>query len=326
MNKTFYEQIRSALFGLAIADAVGVPAEFCPRRELTDAPITDMTGFRTHFQPAGTWSDDSSMAFCLADSMIETGTIHPRDIMERFARWCFNGDYTPWGKCFDSGHTCVQAISRFQHGTDPLLCGGDHGYSNGNGSLMRILPLLFPLVRFANGPLWKCATAMEWIHRISGITHRHPIARSACGIYLCVAQQLLTGEQDAVQKGIDGALSWYEAHDAFRSALPVWKRLRSAAALQALPVEDIRSGGYVVDTLEAAVWCLLTTDSYRDCVLKAVNLGEDTDTTAAVAGGLAGLLYGMEDIPANWRDGIAQPELIERLCRGLNETEIVIPV
>lgn len=317
----FLSSIRAAIFGLCIADAVGVPAEFTSREVLQQRPILDMTGYGTYHQPKGTWSDDSSMTLCLADSMAETGTIDFEDIMKRFAQWLFEDAYTPFGECFDAGHTTIQAVSRYQHGTPALLCGGTSGSENGNGSLMRILPLLFPLTAQVEGDLWKNDAVMELICSVSGLTHRHIISKSACCIYLSIAQQLLKGAslEEAAETGINGALSW------FSEPLPCWDRIRDLAAFRQLPVEEIRSTGFVVHTLEAALWCLLNTHDYRSCTLKAVNLGSDTDTTAAVAGGLAGLLYGLEGIPAGWKEGLVRSDFIDDICCRLAEADVRLP-
>lgn len=294
-------QVFNGLYGLFVADAVGVPAEFQSRAMLKRKPITEMIGGGAHGQCAGTWSDDSSMAICLLVSMTETGMLDPEDVMLRFVRW-LKGEYTPHGSCFDCGNACRQAIYRFQHGVPAAECGGTTLNSNGNGSLMRILPLAYPLYDQYGGDLTVSDHAMEQIHLASGVTHRHPISLSACGIYLNIAARLLDGMAlvDAISSGVTASLVWYEHQEQYRSWVSTWNRIDSVNHLKELPENEINSGGYVVDSLEAALWCLLNTDNYRDCVLKAVNLGDDTDTTAAIAGGLAGLAYGMECIPEHW--------------------------
>ncbi|MCD8049789.1 MAG: ADP-ribosylglycohydrolase family protein [Clostridia bacterium] len=313
------EKIRAAIYGLAVGDALGVPAEFTSREELKKNPITDMVGFGTHGQPEGTWSDDTSMTLCVADSIAERRVIDAEDIMKRFALWYDNGKYSPFGECFDVGNTTRNAIMEYKAGKRAVLCGGDDIYDNGNGSLMRTLPLVFPLY-YRNGcEIMENSEAVKAIHMVSMPTHAHQISQSACGIYICVAAQILSGGtlEEAIRKGCAKGNDRYDHEIMMEKYEHTWDRLRDIDKLKALPESEIRSGGYVVDTLEAALWCLLNTDNYKDCVLKAVNLGSDTDTTAAVAGGLAGLYYGFDAIPKTWIEKLKGKEIIDEVCGGL---------
>lgn len=312
--------IWDGVLGLCIGDALGVPVEFQSRAELDAAPVTNMRGYGSHPVPAGAWSDDSSMALCLLDSLAEHGgEIAPEDIMGRFLSWANDGAYTPYGEMFDIGIATRKALQRFAHGTPAALCGGDGEHDNGNGSLMRILPLLFPLYQRYGCDLPAHDTAMEQIHLVSALTHAHPRSQLACGIYLTVGAALLEGASpaQAVSLGVAGAAGYYEKSPAFSDALKHFGRLLDVPAFLALPREAIRSSGYVVDTLEAALWCVGTTSSYTDCVLQAVNLGEDTDTVGAVAGGLAGIAYGAAAIPTEWTDCLARLDWIRALCGHL---------
>jgi len=318
MFKDKLKQVKSGLYGVCAADAVGVPVEFQSRETLRVNPVKDMTGNGTYNQPAGTWSDDSSLTLALADSIAKTKGIHTHDIMDRFIDWYRNGAYSPWGECFDIGNTTVEALRRYETGTEPVLCGGNSASSNGNGSLMRILPMAYILHARYGAVLTAYSKPMELIHKVSGLTHRHPVAQSACGIYVNIAARLLDGmpPETAIENGVLESLEWYQSHDAFIKAAENWKRLRDVTQFRMTPEEAVKSSGYVVYTLEAALWCLLNTGNYRDCVLAAVNLGSDTDTTAAVAGGLAGLAYGLDGIPASWLESLAGKELIDECCKG----------
>ena len=190
-------------------------------------------------------------------------------------------------------------------------------WENGNGSLMRILPLALYLFRLYGPapPDWDKALPM--IHNASRLTHAHPISLISCGIYCCVAFHLLTGAAlpDAISAGIACSKTYYSQHPDYGRCLDRFSRV-DAGVLMALGEDDIQSDGYVLHTLEAALWCLLHTGSYRDCVLTAVNLGSDTDTVAAIAGGLAGISYGEESIPQAWLDVIPKLETIRALCRA----------
>lgn len=250
--------LRDCIYGLAVGDALGVPYEFRPRGTFE---CTDMIGYGTHEQPAGTWSDDTSMTLATCDSIRELGRIDTEDMRDKFMSWIANDEYTIDG-VFDYGGTTARALRSGK--------GGSGERDNGNGSLMRIAPLAF-----------VDATDDE-ICEVSAITHAHRTSTDACVIFVKLMRDVMNG------------------------TLPSW-----ALKLKGVPEREIRSGGFVRDTLKAATRCFVNTNSYEDCVLAAVNLGDDTDTTAAVAGALAGTAYGLKAIPQEWIDTLRGKELIE---------------
>ncbi|MEI8201206.1 MAG: ADP-ribosylglycohydrolase family protein [Eubacteriales bacterium] len=277
--------------GLAVGDAMGVPVEFHKREELDRDPVFDFREHGTFDQPLGTWSDDTSLTLCLLDSL--SGGLDYGDIMDKFQQWGDTGAYTPLGTAFDMGRTTINSLYKFKLGVAPLMCGGDEAADNGNGSLMRILPAAFYLYAHYGTDVMNDA-AMEIVHRISGLTHRHPRSLIACGIYVNIAVALIGKGmiKESVSTGVRTAIDYYNRNPKTAGETKYYQRLLQTDKFAAVPVKNIRSSGYVVDTIEAALWCLLTTFSYPECILKAVNLGEDTDTVAAVAGGLAGISYG----------------------------------
>lgn len=288
-NKTM-SKIYNGIMGLIVGDALGVPVEFKKRDTYK---ITGMTGYGTHNQPPGTWSDDSSMTLATLESIGRLKKIDLSDIMRNFCRWLYEGTFTPYGKVFDVGGTTRCAIDRYTKGVPVKECGGKKITDNGNGALMRILPLAFLNWDFEN------------ICDVSGLTHAHGISQKACLLYLTAANGIMRGDSCAKMLANIYSDSWSKTIG-----------LRDSRELRR---EDVRSTGYVVDTLEAALWCLYNTGNYRDCVLAAVNLGDDTDTVAAAAaaGGLAGLMYGCDGkkgIPKEWISQIARKEWIEDLC------------
>ena len=305
----FEDAVKKAILGLVVGDALGVPVEFRSREELERDPVNGMRAYGTHHQPAGTWSDDSSMALCLMESL--TRGVDYADMMTRFRRWADEGYMTPYGKVFDMGIATQQVLARFAHGTPPLECGGIGERDNGNGSLMRILPMALYLHRTMGPDFPRMAEAYQIIHNASALTHAHPISLIACGLYCAAVNELLCGKP-SVWDGIKAAKEFYRNQTEFVPYLDIFQRIEPDI-LPALPKSEISSGGYVLHTLEAALWCLERHDSFRTCLLEAVNLGEDTDTTGAVAGGLAGLKYG-DDIPEDWLSVIARREEIEGLC------------
>jgi ADP-ribosylglycohydrolase len=254
--------LRNAVYGLATGDALGVPYEFQPRGSFECA---GMIGHGSHNQPAGTWSDDTSMTLATCDSIRELGRVDIADIRHRFERWLHDAAYTPDGYVFDSGFTTSSAIDA-GHGMK-----GER--DNGNGSLMRIAPLAF------------CDVTDDEVRAVSAITHAHPTSTECCVEFVHLLR-------DA-------------AADPDATLATLRERLLEVTA------PEVRSGGYVADTFYAAKWCAATTSSYADCVLRAVNLGSDTDTTAAVAGALAGTLYGYQAIPAEWLATLRRKDLIE---------------
>ncbi len=316
---TFEHSVKSAILGLVVGDALGVPVEFQSREELEQDPVTGMRAYGTHHQPAGTWSDDSSMALCLLESL--SCGVDYDDMMARFLRWAEEGYMTAHGDVFDMGIATRQALVKYAKGTPPLECGGIGIYDNGNGSLMRILPLALYLHRTMGPEFPSKQEACLNIHNASALTHAHPISLIACDIYCSVANELLCGRNRPadIQRGILSAKEMCASLPDTAPCLAEFKRV-DVDVLQSLPKSEIRGSGYVVHTLEAALWSLLHTDSCRNCVLEAVNLGEDTDTVGAVVGGLAGIQYGMADIPEEWLAVLAKRSKIEALCQAFAQS------
>ncbi len=308
------ETVKGAILGLVTGDALGVPVEFIDRDKLEKSPVTDMQAYGTHHQPAETWSDDSSMALCLLESLISG--IDYADMMARFLRWAKEGYMTAHDKTFGMGRTTLKALGKFAHHTPPLECGGTGTYDNGNGSLMRILPVALYLHSIIGQEFPQSPEAYQIIHNASALTHAHPISLIACGIYCAAANELLCGRNTSadIQNGIAAAKAFYRSSSEWSTFLDQFRRVE-VDVLQSLTRNEISSSGYVLHTLEAALWCLLHHNDYRSCLLEAVNLGKDTDTVGAVAGGLAGIQYSFHGIPADWLDVIAKRMEIELLCQ-----------
>ena len=308
------EKVLGGILGFVVGDALGVPVEFESRETLRRDPVDGMRGYGSYDQPAGTWSDDSSMTLCTLQSL--THGLNYNDMMDSFLRWADEAYMTPWDEVFDMGKTTREALRRYAGGTAALYCGAVSERENGNGSLMRILPLAMYLHLQHDGEWKDWEEVLPVIHNVSKLTHAHPVSLISCGIYCCIAHNLLGGANlsDAISDGIIRLKALYVQNPEYEVWLDKFVRV-DADKLWVLTEDEIMSDGYVLHTLEAALWCLLHTDSYRNCVLKAVNLGADTDTVAAVAGGLAGIYYGEEAIPQAWLGEIARLETIRGLCR-----------
>ena len=313
---------RAALLGLAVGDALGVPVEFVGREARRRDPVAGLRGYGTHQQPPGTWSDDASLTFCLAETLAQPGGLRVAPDLADFGRrainWLDHGYWTATGVTFDVGGATRTALQRLARGVGPAEAGPRTEFDNGNGALMRILPLVFHAT-------WQAETldvdaAWGLTEAVASITHGHPRSTLGCFLYLLMARGLVTGLAPvaAYEQARDLAHAWLHARAKGRIFYewPHYRRVLTGG-LPGLPEAEIQSSGYVVHTLEAALWCLLRQDNYPATVLAAVNLGDDTDTTGAVAGGLAGLAYGEAAIPAEWRAGLARRADIEDLAARL---------
>jgi ADP-ribosyl-[dinitrogen reductase] hydrolase len=310
MNKLYL--IKSALFGVAVADALGVPYEFLDRSDMLENPAKGMIGNGTYNQPAGTFSDDTSLTFCLAEALTHDFLLE--NVAKNFLKWYNEEFWTAGGVVFDIGITTEIALERLENGSSPERSGETDEFSNGNGSLMRILPLVFILKDL------DFIQRFELTKQVSAITHGHIRSVIACFYYLEFASQLIEGnDKHSIYKNLQTSFPiQLKSIGIEEQEINVFKGLL-IDSIANRSLNDVLSSGYVVHTLEASILCLLTTDNYSDAVLKSINLGGDTDTTAAVTGGLAALLYGFESIPNDWLAKLARKEDIEDLAIRMSE-------
>ena len=307
----------NGVMGVVVGDALGCPVQFESRREVAGHPVTGMRGYGTFNLPEGSWTDDSSLTLALLESIGRLSRIDLDDIMENFMKWLYDGGFTPYGYSYDVGRGTMQAIGRYKRNRKAQKCGGEEEWNNGNGSLMRILPACIYSSKKLRGGEFSERDAVLTVHATGGLTHAHIRSNIACGLYFFMTDQVLNAEgslRERLQAGLARGFEFYEAFLADKDNLRLYDRLQDLDAFAAVPVERIKSSGYVVDTLEAAVWSLITTESFEQALLKAVNLGDDTDTVGAVTGGLAGLYYGCDRIPGEWLAAIKKREWIEGLC------------
>ena len=306
------QQVEGAILGLAIGDALGVPYEFLSKEAMEKRPATTMIGYGSHNQPAGTWSDDSSLTFCLMEALCDG--YDTKLMAQKFVDWCDNNHWTPHGRVFDIGMATRQAIYNMGQGHVPEICGGFDEYSNGNGSLMRILPMVFFLERYDD-----IETRYQMVKDVSSLTHAHLRSVLACFIYLEYARELLETpcKFEAYQHSMKRVRTFLKAKDLNPQELAFYFDVLEIN-IKDVEADRIHGSGYVVASLKASLWCFLNTNTYKDAVLKAVNLGEDTDTTAAITGGLAGLHYGLEQIPKSWQQQLAKYQAIKALINNFN--------
>ncbi|WP_425531930.1 ADP-ribosylglycohydrolase family protein [Bacillus glycinifermentans] len=306
-NDHFFYRNKSRLLptilGGIIGDALGVPVEFKARNMLN---IKGMTGFGTYNQPPGTWSDDTSLTLCLMENLIEGQD--EIGLMKKFIAYR-EGYWTPYGRMFDIGRATDEAIERFQRGASIDECGGKSEFDNGNGALMRIAPLAFTLC--SEPDFSKRKTEVE---RWAVITHRHLRSTLGCIFYIEFLIRLFhdDGPFEAYQKAVDLCVKRLAGTE-YEGEFKAYERIISRE-LPDLQKKDIFSDGYVVHSLEAALWCFLNHDDYSEAVLSAVNLGEDADTISFLTGTMAGMHHRMNGIPEEWINALARKEDIFDLC------------
>lgn len=292
-------KIKAGICGFVVGDALGVPAEFSSRETLQKNPVKTITGYGTYNMPPGTYSDDTSMTLATMSSICNKKTIDYEDIQSEFLEWLLNGKYTQYGETFDYGNTTYESLLRFKNGFEALNCGGVSERDNGNGSLMRILPLAF-----------IHDIDYETIENISGLTHGHLRSKISCVFYVELAKSMIS-DNLTIKEHVKIACDKIRKHYKDSEELKHFERIFNDDLK-----ENIKSSGYVIDTLESVIYCLETTYNYKDSALKAVNLGGDTDTIAAVCGGLSGIYYGFDSIPIDWLNQIPKIEEVLSLCES----------
>jgi ADP-ribosyl-[dinitrogen reductase] hydrolase len=293
-----------ALLGLAAGDALGTTVEF--RRPGTFEPVTDIVGGGPFNLEPGQWTDDTSMALCLAESLLERGGFDPVDQLQRYVRWFRHGHHSSTGRCFDIGNTVRDALTRFEDTGDPWS-GSTDPHAAGNGSLMRVAPI--PLF-FLDVPEVAIARAADSSRTTHGAHEAVDACRYYCGLMIG-ALQGLSKEELVSPLFTPVAALWAQ-----QPLAPKIEAIARGSFLRKEP-PDIQGSGYVVHSMEAALWAFARSTSFRDGALLAVNLGDDADTTGAIYGQLAGAFYGAEAIPAAWRARLARGDEITALAKSL---------
>lgn len=336
-DAVLYDMWTDGIMGVLIGDALGNPVQFISRSSvLKRGLVKGMEAGGVFDMPAGSWTDDGSMTLAALDSITEKGGLDYDDIMKRFVRWDSLGEYTPFGRAYDQGMTCMDAIDHCSRGYKWDRCGRTGEHANGNGGLMRIMPFcLYAAAKEADGTFTE-KEALQAVHNGTLLTHNHLRACTASGIYYFMCKEILRSRAAAfekteesmdsakapaaketlravLQRGMDAAVDFYKTSK-LDDEFGHYARMKDMDSYAEVPAEKIMSSGYVVHTLEAAVWCLINTDSLDQALLKAVNLGDDADTVGAVAGGLAGLFYGYDSVPENWKNAMQQRTWLEDMC------------
>lgn len=306
------------IIGLALADAMGVPVEFKTREYLKINPVKDIIGKGTYFQPAGYWSDDTSLTIATMDAIIaNSGIINEKTytkIADNFVSYYMYSSFTPANHIFDIGHTTQNAILKYRNEHClPYEAGGNTIHNTGNGALMRILPIAY--YAFQNN--LSTDLTYDIVRKTSSITHRLDTCSLGSFIYVEIAKKLLEGETKK------DAYSYIQTLDYSRyfpeKIIDDYSRVLKHNITE-FEEASISSRGKTLPSLEASLWSFMSTDNYQDSILKAINLGEDTDTIGAITGGLAGIYYGSNNIPKKWLSKLAKIEYLENLCKAYDES------
>lgn len=310
--------VRDGIIGVAIGDMLGVPVEFTERSERDADPVTGLREGGPNAQEKGTWSDDTSLTLCLAESLTKGFSL--TDIAQSFLDWKVHAKWTARGVVFDMGrqtHVALNDIERILESGDTesllyLQYEADE-QTNGNGSLMRTLPLYFYLKEKG------IEENFETIWQVSALTHGHIRSALACLIYLIMIDELQkqSSIQEAYRATQHRTKVFFKENDISEEEQKHFARLIEEDISQ-IDRDKLNGWGYVMNALEISFWALLTTRSFEEAVLKAINLGQDTDTNGAVTGGLAGIFYGIDSAPKDWYQSVARIDEIEQLCDTLD--------
>lgn len=309
--------IKDSVYGYVIGDAMGVPVEFQSRNKLMNNPVTTMVGYISYDEPEGTWSDDTSMTLATMDSIIqENGIINYDDIAKKFCNWINHADYTANNNVFDIGITTKYALMRyFDEHIEATKCGGTNEGDNGNGSLMRMLPIAL----YCYYKKIDDTKIIEIVKNVSSITHAHERSILGCYIYVKYILYLIQFRDKYMAynmlKKVDYSMFSENEVNEYHRVLK--------ENINNYLIDDIKSSGYVVHSLEAALWVILNTHSFNEAIIGAINLGDDTDTIGAITGSMAGILYGYDKINNNWLEKLKNKEYISVL---IEKFEIVFGI
>ncbi len=305
--------LKNSLLGFVIGDAMGVPIEFESRETLKKYPLTEMVGYGSYNEPAGTWSDDTSMTLATIDSIIEKKNIDYHDITTKFCEWVNNAKYTATDHLFDIGITTKYALVRFfVDKVEATKCGGTLDSENGNGSLMRMMPIAL----YAYYHQLDNNAIFEIVKNTSSITHANE--KSVLGCYIYVQYILKLIETNNLQESYNYIKTLNYQLFFSEDNIKIYERILKKD-ISKYPLEEIRSSGYILHTLEAVLWVVLNTTSFEESILTAINLGEDTDTIGAITGSLTGIKYGFDNIPKNWINKIQKLDYLYALIDKWDE-------
>ena len=306
--------IKSAIYGFVIGDAMGVPVEFEDREKLMKSPVTNMLGYGSYDVPKGVWSDDTSMTLATMDSIIvNKNKLNYNDIADKFCEWINNAKYTATNEVFDIGTTTKYSLMRYWNNKiDATKCGGNAISENGNGSLMRMLPIAFYC--FYNKT--EDNDIINIVRNTSSITHAHEISIIGCYMYVKYIIFILSNNNKTESYKLLQKIDYSIFN---KDNINLYERIIKED-ISKYSLDTIKSTGFVVDTLESALWVILNTENFNEAIIGSVNLGGDTDTIAAITGSIAGILYGYDSINEKWIKDIKNKELLNKYIYEFTNT------
>lgn len=307
-------KIKSAIYGFVIGDAMGVPIEFEDREKLMKSPVTNMLGYGSYDVPKGVWSDDTSMTLATMDSIIvNKNKLNYNDIADKFCEWINNAKYTATNEVFDIGTTTKYSLMRYWNNKiDATKCGGNAISENGNGSLMRMLPIAFYC--FYNKT--EDNDIINIVRNTSSITHAHEISIIGCYMYVKYIIFILSNNNKTESYKLLQKIDYSIFN---KDNINLYERIIKYD-ISKYSLDTIKSTGFVVDTLESALWVILNTESFNEAIIGSVNLGGDTDTIVAITGSIAGILYGYDSINEKWIKDIKNKELLSKYIYEFTNT------
>ena len=309
----YMSKIKDSLYGFIVGDALGAYCEFQNRETLLQNPVTEMKGYGAHDVPEGTWTDDTSLTLATIDSIINKHAIDPFDIMTNFY-YCFKENrYTANGFVVGAGRTCIRAVAAFSRDLNIDKCGQTDIEANGNGSLMRMLPIV--LWCYYKKP--KAEEIYEIVRDTSKLTHAHEISIMGCYIYVRFLLNIINGKD---KNESYKALRRYNYSKYFsQDTIKEYERILKSD-ITSFKLNEIKSSGYVVDTLESVLFVIMNSNKFSEAIIGAVNLGDDTDTIGAITGSIAGILYGYDEIPVKWLFKLQKQDYIANVVEALEKT------
>lgn len=307
-------KIKSAICGFVIGDAMGVPVEFEDREKLMESPVTNMLGYGSYDVPKGVWSDDTSMTLATIDSIIvNKKELNYNDIADKFCEWINNAKYTATNEVFDIGTTTKYSLMRYwNNNIDATKCGGAGISENGNGSLMRMLPIA--LYCFYNK--MEDNDIINIVRNTSSITHAHEISIIGCYMYVKYIIFILSNNNKTESYKLLQKIDYSIFN---KDNINLYERIIKDD-ISKYSLDTLKSTGFVVDTLESALWVILNTENFNEAIIGSVNLGGDTDTIAAITGSIAGILYGYDSMNKKWIKDIKNKELLNKYIYEFTNT------
>lgn len=314
---------KGSLYGFIVGDALGVPVEFMKREQLLNNPITEMIANKQRNTTPGYWSDDTAMSFCTMQSIIDKGEIDYKDIMDNFILWVEKGYMTAADVCFGIGQRTLKALTYYKRELKQIDISNkldmeewvknvglssETSYetkTSGNGSLMRVLPA----VLYLNKSQKTLSEKITIMRGLSSITHANEECKSSCIYYMILIDNLFKTNNIIVSLNLTS--NYFIDNYDIKTCGQLYRIINKE--FLNLSIDELKTTGYVIDTLETSLWCLYNTNSYEEAVLTAVNLGGDTDTIAAITGSLAGIYYGYDSIPKNWIDTLLKKDLVDSI-------------